>query len=44
MLQYDIYLLNNKEEAIEAFNQYKNEVKTQLNKKIKMIKSEGQKI
>ncbi|XP_019251306.1 PREDICTED: uncharacterized protein LOC109230240 [Nicotiana attenuata] len=30
----------NKDEAIEAFKQYKNEVENQLNKKIKMIRSD----
>ncbi|XP_060195475.1 uncharacterized protein LOC132624765 [Lycium barbarum] len=30
----------NKDEAIDAFKQYKNEVKNQLNKKIKMIRSD----
>ncbi|XP_070007753.1 uncharacterized protein [Nicotiana sylvestris] len=35
-----VYLLNSKDEAIEAFKQYKNEVENQLNKKIKMIRSD----
>jgi len=35
-----VYLLNNKYEAINAFKQYKNEVETQLDKKIKMIRSD----
>jgi len=34
-----VYLLNSKDEAIEAFEQCKNEVENQLNKKIKMIRS-----
>ena len=34
-----VYLLNSKDEAIDAFKQCKNEVETQLNKKIKMIRS-----
>ncbi|MCF7184070.1 hypothetical protein L3H42_11275, partial [Corynebacterium sp. MC-13] len=33
-------MLNSKDEAIEAFKQYKNEVENQLNKKIKMIRSD----
>ena len=35
-----VYLLNSKDEAIDAFKKYKNEVETQLNKKIKMIRSD----
>ena len=35
-----IYLLNSKDEAINAFKQYKIEVENQLNKKIKMIRSD----
>ena len=35
-----IYLLNNKDETIDAFKQYKIEVENQLNKKIKMIRSD----
>ncbi|XP_070054848.1 uncharacterized protein [Nicotiana tomentosiformis] len=33
-----VYFLNSKDEAIESFKQYKNEVENQLNKKIKMIR------
>ena len=36
----DVYLLNSKDEAIDAFKQYKIEVENQLNKKIKMIRSD----
>ena len=35
-----VYLLNSKDEAIDAFKQYKIEVENQLNKKIKMIRSD----
>ena len=35
-----VYLLKSKDEAIDAFNQYKNEVENQLNLKIKMIQSD----
>ena len=35
-----VYLLNGKDEAIDAFKQYKIEVENQLNKKIKMIRSD----
>ena len=35
-----VYLLNSKDEAIDAFKQYKIEVDNQLNKKIKMIISD----
>ena len=35
-----VYLLRGKDEAIEAFIQYKNEVKNQLNKKIKVLRSD----
>ena len=34
-----VYLLRSKDEAIEAFMQYKNEVENQLNKKIKVLRS-----
>ena len=34
-----IYLLRSKDEALEIFKHYKNEVKNQLDKKIKVIKS-----
>ena len=33
-----VYLLNSKDETIDAFKQYKNEVENQLNLKIKMIR------
>ena len=35
-----VYLLNSKDEAIDAFKQYKIEAENQLNKKIKMIRSD----
>ena len=35
-----VYLLNSQDEAIDAFKQYKIEVENQLNKKIKMIRSD----
>ena len=35
-----VYLLNSKDEAIDAFKKYKIEVENQLNKKIKMIRSD----
>ena len=35
-----VYLLNSKDEAIDAFKQHKIEVENQLNKKIKMIRSD----
>ena len=35
-----VHLLRGKDEAIEAFIQYKNEVKNQLNKKIKVLRSD----
>ena len=35
-----VYLLNSKDEAIDAFRQYKTEVENQLDKKIKMIRSD----
>ena len=35
-----VYLLRSKDEAIEAFMQYKNEVENQLNKKIKVLRSD----
>ena len=35
-----VYLLRSMDEAIEAFMQYKNEVENQLNKKIKVLRSE----
>ena len=35
-----VYLLNSKDEAINAFRQYKTEVENQLDKKIKMIRSD----
>ena len=35
-----VYLLRSKDEAIEAFIQYKNEVKNQLNKKVKVLRSD----
>ena len=35
-----VYLFNSKDEAIDAFKQYKNEVENQLNLKIKMIQSD----
>ena len=34
-----VYLLSSKNEAMNAFRTYKSEVETQLNKKIKMIRS-----
>ncbi|PHT26612.1 Dicarboxylate transporter 1, chloroplastic [Capsicum baccatum] len=34
-----VYLLNSKDEAIDTFRQYKTEVENQLDKKIKMIRS-----
>ena len=37
---YYVYLLKSKDEAIEAFIQYKNEVENQLNKKIKVLRSD----
>ena len=37
---YDVYLLRSKAKAIESFIQYKNEVENQLNKKIKVIRSD----
>ena len=37
---YYVYLLKSKDEAIEKFILYKNEVENQLNKKIKMIRSD----
>ena len=35
-----VYLLNSKDEVVDAFKQYKNEVENQLNLKIKMIQSD----
>ena len=35
-----VYLQKNKDEAIEAFMQYKNEVENQPNKKIKVLRSD----
>ena len=35
-----MYLLKSKDEAIEKFVLYKNEVKNQLNKKIKVLRSD----
>lgn len=35
-----VYLLRSKDEAIEMFKHYKNEVENQLNEKIKILKSE----
>ena len=35
-----VYLLNGKDEAIDAFRQYKTEVENQLDRKIKMIRSD----
>ena len=35
-----VYSLRSKDEAIEAFMQYKNEVENQLNKKIKVLRSD----
>ena len=35
-----MYLLRSKDEAIEAFVQYKNEIENQLNKKIKVLRSD----
>ena len=35
-----VYLLNSKDETIDAFKKYKIEVENQLNKKIKMIRSD----
>jgi 3-isopropylmalate dehydratase small subunit len=35
-----IYLLRSKDEALKTFKYYNNEVKIQLNKKIKVIKSD----
>ena len=35
-----VYLLNSKDEAVDVFKQYKNEVENQLNLKIKMIRSD----
>ena len=35
-----VYLLNSKDEAIDAFRKYKTEVENQLEKKIKMIRSD----
>ena len=35
-----VYLLRNKDEAIDAFIKYKNEVENQLNKKIKRLGSD----
>ena len=35
-----MYLLRSKDKAIEAFIQYKNEVENQLNKKIKVLRSD----
>ncbi|PHT29367.1 hypothetical protein CQW23_31044 [Capsicum baccatum] len=35
-----VYLLNSKDEAIDAFSQYKTEVENQLEKRIKMIRSD----
>ena len=35
-----VYLLRSKDEAIEAFIQYKNEVENQLNKKIKVLRND----
>ena len=37
---YYLYLLRSKAKAIESFIQYKNEVENQLNKKIKVIRSD----
>ena len=37
---YYVYLLKNKDEAIEKFVLYKNEVENQLNKKIKVLRSD----
>ena len=37
---YYVYLLKSKDEALEKFILYKNEVENQLNKKIKMIRSD----
>ena len=36
---YYVYLVESKEEAIEKFVLYKNEVKNKLNKKIKILRS-----
>ena len=35
-----VYLLRSKDEAIKAFMQYKNEIENQLNKKIKVLRSD----
>ena len=35
-----VYLLNGKDEAIDAFRQYKTKVENQLDRKIKMTKSD----
>ena len=35
-----VYLLSSKDEAVNAFKTYKAEVETQLNKKIKIIRSD----
>ena len=35
-----VYLLRNKDEAMDAFTKYKNEVENQLSKKIKRLKSD----
>ena len=35
-----VYLLRSKDEAIEAFIQYKNEFENQLNKKIKVLRND----
>ena len=37
---YYVYLLKSKDEALEKFILYKNEVENQLNKKIKVIRSD----
>ena len=37
---YYVYLLRRKDEAIEAFIQYKNEVENQLNKRIKVLRGD----
>ena len=35
-----VYLLNSKDEAIDAFRQYKTEFENQLDREIKMIRSD----
>ncbi|CAN4106031.1 unnamed protein product [Withania somnifera] len=37
---YYVYSLSSKDEAVESFRQYKIEVETRLNKKIKAIRSD----